>query len=78
MKKYKIYNTESGLEFLYNVDTKEEVVEVLKYLDINFFLVIEYDTNTKSDNPITFEIKNMLKEVENVPRGIEKVYRRKK
>lgn len=78
MKKYKIYNTESGLEFLYKVDTKEEVVEVLKYLDINFFLVIEYDTNTKSDNPITFEIKNMLKEVENVPRGIEKVYRRKK
>ena len=78
MKKYKIYMTECGIECLGNVDTKEQVVEVLKGLDINFFLVVEHDYNTKSDNPITFEIRNMLKEDENVSRGTQKVYRREK
>lgn len=77
MKKYKIYITECGIEYLGKVDTKEQVVEVLQGLDINFFSVVEYDSDTKSDNPISFEIRDMLKAAENKPKEIEKVYKRK-
>ena len=77
MKKYKIYITECGIEYLGKVDTKEQVVEVLQGLDINFFSVVEYDSDTKSDNPISFEIRDMLKAAENKPKDIEKVYKRK-
>lgn len=78
MKKYKIYITECGIEYLGKVDTKEQVVEVLQGLDINFFSVVEYDSDTKSDNPISFEIRDMLEENKNVSRGTQKVYKRKK
>lgn len=77
MKKYKIYITECGIEYLGKVDTKEQVVEVLQGLDINFFSVVEYDSDTKSDNPISFEIRDMLKAAENKPKETEKVYKRK-
>ena len=77
MKKYKIYITECGIEYLGKVDTKEQVVEVLQGLNINFFSVVEYDSDTKSDNPISFEIRDMLKAAENKPKEIEKVYKRK-
>lgn len=77
-KFYKIYVTTDKIEFIGRVDTKEQVVDVLKGLGIDFFSVVEHDTDTKSDNPITFDIKDMLKEEENVSRGTQKVYSRKK
>lgn len=79
MKKYyKIYLNENGIEYIGTVNSLNFVISVVKNLDTENFMVIEHDNERNCDDGITYKIKEILKENENVSRGTPKVYKREK
>ncbi len=75
---YRIYLNEGELEYIGTVNSLNFVMSVVKNLDTEHFMVIEHNVERNCDDIITYKIKEMLKENENVSRGTEKVYSRKK
>lgn len=78
-KIYRIYLTENGLEQIATVNSIECVLGIIKELGADHFMVIERDNKYNCDDIITYKIQEMLKEnCDNVSRGTQKVYKRKK
>ena len=78
-KTYRIYLTEKGIEQIGTVNSIECAVGIIKELKTDHFMVIERDNKLNYDDIATYKVQEMLKECnDNVSRGTQKVYKRKK
>ena len=77
-KQYKIYIANGGLEYIGKVRKIEQVVDIIRDIKIENFMVVEHDDINNWEESVTFKVRDMLKEENDVSRGAEKVYRREK